>query len=208
MVASSEKLDKLVDLEWDLFTNVQNRGGRAACQDNKKTFVIMRKAQASNWTDELIDSWTDDLIDLKAQGRNPMAEKYARMEQNIDPESYAEIELLLPEASVEVEALAANLSRQIADSADKVAKMYPNLLELSRSIHSDADSAGHVSFETYCRCELMSFSAKTLRLYDELVKECIEHGENLYEKILETTVMMLGYSSLAAAEAAAARSSH
>lgn len=206
MALGSGKIDRLVDLEWDFFTGVHNRGGRAACQDNKKTFVLMRKAQARNWSDELVDSWIDDLISLKAQGRNPMTEKYARMEQGIDPESYAELEFSLPEVSVEVEGLSASLSKQIADSADKIAEKYPHLVGLGRPLHSNADSLGQVSFETYCRCELASFSAETLRLYEKLVGDCAERGDNLYEKILKTTVEMLGYSSLDAAETQAALS--
>jgi len=40
----------ILELEWDMFTNVTNVGGRASCQDDRKTFIIMRKAQAHIWS--------------------------------------------------------------------------------------------------------------------------------------------------------------
>lgn len=201
----SEKLERLISLEWDFFEAVNNRGGRANCQDNYPTFRVMRLAQAMNWSDELVDDWTCDLESFGAEGRNPMTEKYARMEQTTYPEEYAELALSLPEVSVEVEGRAASLSRQMADWAQETSQHYPHLAQLGRPIHSDEDHLGKVSIETYDRCELMSFSAKTLRAYDELQKRCIDAGENLYEKILDTTVRLLGYQSLDAAEESAAR---
>ena len=39
-----EKLQRLIRLEWEEFQNVHNKGSRAPCQDDRKTFWIMRSS--------------------------------------------------------------------------------------------------------------------------------------------------------------------
>ena len=204
MIQTSEAIKRLVSLEWSYFTSVHNKNGRAACQDNQKTFSVMRVAQASNWSKELVDCWVRDLIAFKQQNRNPMAEKYARMEQGVDPDSYAEIELYLPEVSPEVEGLSASIAHQMGVWSDEFSRQYPSVAKLGRPSYSEDDSLGRISTETYCRCELMSFSVQTLRTYNSLVKRYLENGTNFYTRTLATTVELLGYASLEAAERAAA----
>jgi len=53
----------ILELEWDMFTNVTNVGGRASCQDDRKTFIIMRKAQAHIWSMNTLISYLYDLED-------------------------------------------------------------------------------------------------------------------------------------------------
>lgn len=204
MIQTSEAIKRLVSLEWSYFTSVHNKNGRAACQDNQKTFSVMRVAQASNWSKELVDCWVRDLIAFKQQNRNPMTEKYARMEQGVDPDSYAEIELYLPEVSPEVEGLSASIAHQMGVWSDEFSRQYPSVAKLGRPSYSEDDSLGRISTETYCRCELMSFSVQTLRTYNSLVKRYLENGMNFYTRTLVTTVELLGYASLEAAERAAA----
>lgn len=204
MIQTSEAIKRLVSLEWSYFTSVHNKNGRAACQDNQKTFSVMRVAQASNWSKELVDCWVRDLIAFKQQNRNPMTEKYARMEQGVDPDSYAEIELYLPEVSPEVEGLSASIAHQMGVWSDEFSRQYPSVAKLGRPSYSEDDSLGRISTETYCRCELMSFSVQTLRMYNSLVKRYLENGMNFYTRTLATTVELLGYASLEAAERAAA----
>ena len=38
-------IQQIVDIEWAFFDQVQNIGGRADCQDDYPTFLIMRKRQ-------------------------------------------------------------------------------------------------------------------------------------------------------------------
>ena len=35
-------INRIIELEWDMFDKVTNTGGRAACQDDEWTFYVMR----------------------------------------------------------------------------------------------------------------------------------------------------------------------
>ena len=50
----------LLAAEWPMFQAVHNRGGRALCQDNKKTFTIMRLGQFAAWDEATLASYLDD----------------------------------------------------------------------------------------------------------------------------------------------------
>ena len=74
-----ETIARIIEIEWDMFQHVNNIGGRASCQDNKRTFVIMRQSQFENWTDELLHAYLVYIVKAEAEGRNLIAEKYGRM---------------------------------------------------------------------------------------------------------------------------------
>ena len=72
-----EKLiDEIIGLEWCFFDRVRNEGGRAPCQDDWKTFRIMRSSQFMAWNRPLLESWHGDLLQARERGDNPMTEKY------------------------------------------------------------------------------------------------------------------------------------
>ena len=45
-------MQRIFLIEWEMFKNVQNFGGTAQCQQNKKTFLIMRMSQMAAWTED------------------------------------------------------------------------------------------------------------------------------------------------------------
>ena len=92
-------IDEVIEREWEQFQYVQNEGGRASCQDDHETFVIMRKSQFMNWTQELLESYRQDLIEAEAAHWNLLTEKYARMMESTAPERYAELADILPKRS-------------------------------------------------------------------------------------------------------------
>ena len=65
--------EQIAALEWELFDKVHNRGGRAACQNDKRTFFIMRMSQFSAWTEDMRRSWLEELAarypNLTGRGR-------------------------------------------------------------------------------------------------------------------------------------------
>ena len=101
----------ILNMEWDMFTNVQNQNGRADCQDDYETFVIMRLSQLYIWDQDILASYFLDLMEAKEAGRNLMTEKYGYMMEQTDPEGYARIKDLLPEVSQEKRSMAQAIVR-------------------------------------------------------------------------------------------------
>ena len=103
-------VDRLVEEEWEFFQKVKGENGRASCQDDWRTFKVMRSSQALAWSDEIVRSLLDDLAQCRAQGRNPMMEKYARMMEFTEPEEYEKLKPLLPKVEEGTRALARHLT--------------------------------------------------------------------------------------------------
>ena len=89
-------IDRIIEIEWKMFQGVSNIGGRASCQEDLKTFQIMRSSQAASWSEEALESYLDDLKNAESAGRNLLSEKYARMMLSTSLAEYARIEHLLP----------------------------------------------------------------------------------------------------------------
>ena len=51
MNSSKELIERILEIEWNMFQKVKNTEGRASCQDNKKTFYLMRSSQFASWSD-------------------------------------------------------------------------------------------------------------------------------------------------------------
>ena len=49
-LSKDELVDKIIELEWEAFDQVENEGGRASCQNNWPTFQILRTSQYLTWT--------------------------------------------------------------------------------------------------------------------------------------------------------------
>ena len=86
------------------------------------------------------------------------------------------------------------------DWREEFAKSYPHLSGQARIIRTEEDTLSQVSFETYLRGELKTYSMETLVLYGRHVVEYVKAGKNLTEEIMKHTVAFYGYDSLADAE--------
>ena len=53
-----EKIERVGELEWSLFQETHNEGGRASCQDDWETFRVTRAGQAMGWSEEMVAAWT------------------------------------------------------------------------------------------------------------------------------------------------------
>lgn len=192
-----EKL--IIENEWDMFQKVHNIGGRASCQDEYMTFVVMRASQFASWPEEAVFSYLTDLEDAKSAGRNLVMEKYAHMMAVTDPAYYDQIKGLLPPVSDEVKLLAEAVTRQYMVWEKEMEINYPNVRKHGRAA-TDVTADGAASFENYLRCELMTYSARTLAL---LMKHITENPEeNMYLKSMQIMARCYGYASLEEAEAA------
>ena len=205
--ARSMTIELIVQTEWEFFTNVNNVGGRASCQNMPDTFAIMRMSQFSVWTDEMLNSYYDDLRRAQDEGRNPMTEKYGYMMESTHPDEFEQIRDILPAVSEEKRQLIDRIVPIQIAWAREVAEAYPHFAGRGRAITSDEDTEQSTSIETYSRGELATFSEETLRLMLALFEQAQADGKNLQESIETYTAARYGYASLAAADAALAQRS-
>ena len=77
---------------------------------------------------------------------------------------------------------------------------YPQLSGQARIIHTEEDTAEDISFETYLRGEVKTYSMETLVRYGQLVAEYAKAGKNMVEEIIECTVRLYGYGTMGQAE--------
>lgn len=193
-------VNEIVALEWELFDRVENRGGRAPCQEDKGMFAAMRTSQLTAWSRELLESYARDLREARAEGRNPLGEKYGYMMERTSPGEYAQIQDLLPPPTPEKEELVRWITEIHVTWQEDLARRYPCLTGRGRAIRRSSDGPHTTSFETYFRGELTTYSLRTLRLYAAYVEHLRREGRSLNRMILENTVAQYGYTSLEAAE--------
>lgn len=90
-------INEILEKEWKYFSNLNNIGGRADCQDNREDFIIMRKSQWETFNEETLLSYLEDLNSKN----NPLFQKYAQMMKYNSPEEYEKIKDILEKASDE-----------------------------------------------------------------------------------------------------------
>ncbi len=195
-MTQEEIIGKIIAIEWKMFQDVNNVGGRASCQDEKQTFEIMRKSQAVSWPAAALESYLEDLIEAQEQGRNLMTEKYARMMKSTSPVEYAGMEHLLPPLSPEILPLISEIAAIVIGWEEELSVKYPRLIQRGRPIHSSEDSPHVTSLETYLKGELATYSLKTLKLYHEHVLQEKANGINGSEITLAHTIKQYGFNSL------------
>lgn len=193
-------LDRVLELEWSMFSAVQNVGGQASCQTDRKSFEVMRTSQARSLSHEVLESWLADLEEARRAGRNLMAEKYAWMMQSTAPAEFASLAPQLPVLDAEsLSAVEEITARHVAWKADVEAR-YPLLSGRGRPLRTQEDNSWSTSFETYLRGELHTCSPRTLRLWRDLLRAQAAQGINVAERILLYQVQGHGYHDLATAE--------
>ena len=202
MSISQETLREILDIEWEMFHSVQGIDGPAPCQDDRKTFEVMRASQLQAWNQETVESYLGDLQKAQAAGRNLMTEKYARMMEYTSPCEFRRIAPNVAPLDAEAAAIVERLSELSVRWMEELAAKYPHVGAQGRPIRNSGDSAHTPSFETYNRGELGTYSVQTLRLLEQRYRQMEAAGESAAEVILRNTVERLGYASLDDAEAA------
>lgn len=195
-----EMVQQIIDTEWNMFDDVHNIGGRADCQDDQRTFTIMRASQLENWSEEMLASYAGDLVNAQLEGRNPLAEKYGYMMRWTHPDEFRKIEDQLPPVSDEKEAMIRQICDQQVEWQEETAREFPKLAGHGRVIHQSEEKWGATSFETYMLGELSTYSETTLRFYLEWIRKLKSEGRNMNREILLYTVKEYGYQSLQDAE--------
>lgn len=195
-----QQIENIVGREWEMFSNVDNEGGKAECQNQPETFWIMRKSQFLAWTSEIRDSYFMDLKQAKKAGRNLCAEKYGYMMESTFPEEYEGIKDMLPDidkAKMEQIRRIVQINLEWEQVMDE---KYKKLRANGRPLRKEQDTQYATSVETYMTGELKTYSEKTIQLLYEYTIRCKENGRNLAYEILKNMVIEYGYDSVETAE--------
>lgn len=197
-----EIIQKIIQYEWEMFQKVNEGGLRAACQDNPKTFVAMRMAQYTPWSDDALTSWLEDLALAGLTDRNLVEQKYIRMMESTEPERFAALSHLLLPVTQRVEELVEELSEKLLAQDISLAAEYPRLCSRGRPRAASGDSLADTSIETYQKGELLTYSENTLNLLLKQVRMLEAQRKSFVAEVLAATVRSYGYTSLEEAEAA------
>ena len=190
----------ILDMEWEMFTNVHNKDGKASCQNDHETFVIMRLAQLKTWDEEILASYFLDLLEAKEAGRNLMTEKYAYMMEKTYPDEFMKLKDSLPVVSDAAKVFARAILKIYVVWEDEMERKYPKIRKRGRRSNTEAVSDGNVTMEDYHYCELITYSERTLQLLLEYIGQNAKR--NLYMEEVANMVQAYGYKDLDAAEAA------
>ena len=122
-------IEEIIKIEWAFFDKVKNEGGRAECQDDFRTFSIMRRSQYMAWSPAMLASWMDDLREAldDEEGRNPLTEKYGYMMCISEPDKNTELAKRLPDISEEKRAIAHRITEKLLPQNEAFRAKYPNV---------------------------------------------------------------------------------
>ena len=183
-------IEKILEKEWKYFSNLNNIGGRADCQDNREDFIIMRKSQWETFNEETLLSYLEDLNSKN----NPLFQKYAQMMKYNSPEEYEKIKDILEKASDEKTDLVNKIMFIYMKWEKEFFERYPIFSSMGRPLYSSEDDNIETSIETYLRGELLSYSEKTLKLYLNYVIDNKEKNINLAIKNMDNLARMQGFN--------------
>ena len=182
-----EKIKSIIEIEWDMFQMLKNIGGRASCQDNYDYFVLMRKSQFFAWDNELIDSYLNDLNEANRYGYNLLAIKYGFMEESIDKVHFEKIKDNLPKLSqkrISLQEAIISLQLEMLEDFSKIDEIKTRNM---RSFYSSYDTISDVSYETYLRGELSSYSENTVFLYGKMLSDYSKNDGNYVKAVINYT---------------------
>lgn len=187
-----EKLiNEILEKEWNYFSNLNNIGGRADCQDNREDFIIMRKAQWLTFNEETLLSYLEDLNSKN----NPLFQKYGQMMKYNSPKEYEKIKNLLEQPSSQKLDLVEKIMEIYMKWEEEFFKAYPIFSSMGRPLYSKQDDDEDTSIETYLRGELLSYSEKTLALYLKYILEMKNKNINLAVKNMDNLASMQGFEN-------------
>jgi hypothetical protein len=152
------------------------------------------------YSDDVLHSYYEDCENALREGRNLMFEKYGRMMATTFPEEYEDIKGYLPDVT-DKEKLVEKIVAINLEWDEKMLEEYPNLRNRGRVLTTAEDGimAGS-SMESYLRCELLSYSVKTLELIWKETESAYKRGESLLKQTITNETLFYGYQSLEEAE--------
>lgn len=165
----NELVEPIIDLEQDMFVAVRALDESSVCQENLKTFRLMRWMTHSAHGEEFLESYLQDLVEATQAGRNLMTEKYAIMEGYF-PSTITET----------MKFIVFSEKRWMED----LKKRYPNIFR------------DQGNFQRYIEADLQILSQRSLQFYYKEVMDGLNTECNLVEERYENLYRRLGYCSL------------
>ncbi len=169
-IITKRLIDDIINLEWTMFSNV-NSSAPNSCQENEKTFRLMRWMSYSVMPEELLTEIFDNIYKASLENRNLMMLKYARMDEQIPRLT----ENPLIDECVVLE--------------EKMMKHLKQIYPLTFSNNNDG-------FGNYLKCELETYSEKAIELYYRFLSEADKHNRNVIKARYDNLFKKLGYISI------------
>jgi hypothetical protein len=163
-------LNNIIEIELRMFEQVET-SEPSMCKDRPETFRAMREMTHSVLSTKTLQSYLEDLQKAKAEGRNLLTEKYARMDNRIPPLK----------------------TNRLIDDIVKLERRW--MRELSQK-YPRSFGAGGDGFELYLSSELETYSDETLNLYFDDISKAEQEGRNLAEERYTKLLQQIGYSSI------------
>ena len=201
-MTKADRIENILQIEWDMMQHTQNMGGRASCQDDYETFYVMRASQYGSWREDMLEFWEDFVAKCQKERRNLVTEKYANMMQFTDLHHYNKhLKPFLPETPKESFPLINEIVTAMIQWELEFAAKYPKISGVGRPITSDYDKYGVTSLESYGRGELETYPVELLQMYADYIKELQAEGKSLAMMNQTIMVKLYGYDSIEEAEA-------
>ena len=177
-----EIIEKIINIEWNLFTKVSNIGKRSYCQDKRDAFIISRKAYFSIYNREILESYLKDLENNSSKGISLPTQKYGYMMKYTNYEYFKTIESSLLPVTKEKQNLI-DLIMLICDAwLLEISNM--DIYKGDRKLFSDSDTDKSTSVQTYLRGEYTSYSINTLnKILIYFTLKYFEKSNLLYENL-------------------------
>lgn len=187
---------KMVSIEWEQFQNVHEENCHISCQNDFRTFFIIRASQFLSWDDATILSYFRDLQTAMAEKHNLFEEKYALMMSFTEPDRYALIRDRLPAVSSKKESLTRKIVEIQLAWQREFSEKYPDFSSGAR-MTAESDTRGDgTPFENYLCSELLTYSENTLHHYLAHVKQFLSAGINMNILNQEFSAKLSGVLSL------------
>ena len=196
-------IENILEKEWPMFHSV-NGDTRVDCQEDRRVFEAMRRAQFAAWSPEAAESYLRDLEAAEQAGRNLVREKYIRMMQSTDPQGYEAFRGELPPLSEAQTRLIDEIWAILLEQTERMRETYPAVALGGRPLRAEEETEGWASIETYQTGELATYSEATLRALLRHAEALKREGKDLAYLIQENSVAAMGYRSMEDAERAIA----
>lgn len=169
-------IEEITQIEYAMFDAVQGLDGRAACQDDRATFYLMRRCHYDIFSSLLLYGVLEEFQEAQRQGRNLIAEKYGYMMAESDPAYYAtHLQDRLPAISPVKAAALADLQRIFESFYQSLVQEVPSVARFGRVQET---SRYEVSAATYLVGELKTWSLKSLYQALEEMRAAAQEGRN------------------------------